>query len=72
MHQAGLAGRVVLAGVDLVDAFDAVPGSVPGLELVSAPVAAWEPRRSFDLITCVHGLHYIGDKLALLTRAAAG
>lgn len=70
VHQAGLAGRVILAGVDLVDAFDAVPGSVPGLELVCAPAAAWEPARSFDLITCVHGLHYIGDKLALLTRAA--
>lgn len=71
VNQAGLAGRVVLAGVDLVDAFDAVPGSVPGLELACAPVAAWEPGRSFDLITCVHGLHYIGDKLALLTRAAS-
>jgi SAM-dependent methyltransferase len=68
--EAGLAGRVDLTGVDLVDAFDAAPGSVPGLELVCAPVGAWEPARSFDLITCVHGLHYIGDKLALLTRAA--
>jgi len=47
VDQAGLAGRVVLAGVDLVDAFDAVTGSVPGLELVSAPVASWEPARSF-------------------------
>jgi hypothetical protein len=28
------------------------------------------PGRQFDLITCVHGLPYIGDKLALLTRAA--
>jgi SAM-dependent methyltransferase len=70
LREAGLAGRVELAGVDLVDAFDAVPGSVPGLDLVCAPVAAWEPARSFDLITCVHGLHYVGDKLALLTRAA--
>jgi SAM-dependent methyltransferase len=70
VHRAGLAGQVVLAGVDLVDAFDAVPGPAAGLELVCAPVAAWEPARSFDLITCVHGLHYIGDKLALLTRAA--
>jgi hypothetical protein len=25
----------------------------------------------FDLITCVHGLHYIGDKLGALTRAAS-
>jgi SAM-dependent methyltransferase len=70
VRDAGLAGRVDLVGVDLVDAFDAAPGSVPGLELVCAPVAAWEPARSFDLITCVHGLHYVGDKLALLTRAA--
>jgi SAM-dependent methyltransferase len=70
VREAGLTGRVDLAGVDLVDAFDAAPGSLPGLELVCAPVAAWEPARSFDLITCVHGLHYIGDKLALLTRAA--
>jgi SAM-dependent methyltransferase len=71
VHRAGLAGQVVLAGVDLVDAFDAVPEPTAGLELVCAPVAAWEPARSFDLITCVHGLHYIGDKLALLTRAAS-
>jgi SAM-dependent methyltransferase len=70
VRQAGLAGRVVLVGVDLVDAFDAMPGSVPGLELVCTSVAAWQPTQSFDLITCVHGLHYIGDKLALLTRAA--
>jgi SAM-dependent methyltransferase len=70
VREAGLAGQVDLAGVDLVDAFDAAPGSVPGLELVCAPVGDWEPTRSFDVITCVHGLHYIGDKLALLTRAA--
>jgi ubiquinone/menaquinone biosynthesis C-methylase UbiE len=64
VREAGLTGLVDLAGVDLVDAFDAAPGSVPGLELVCAPVAVWEPERSFDLITCVHGLHYIGEKLA--------
>jgi SAM-dependent methyltransferase len=70
VREDGLAGRVYLVGVDLVDAFDAAPASLSGLELVCAPVAAWAPGRSFDLITCVHGLHYIGDKLALLTRAA--
>jgi hypothetical protein len=26
------------------------------------------PVRSFDLITCIHGLHYVGDKLATLTH----
>jgi SAM-dependent methyltransferase len=71
LRRAGLAGRAVLAGVDLVDAFDPVPGPAPGLELVCARAGAWAPARPFDLITCVHGLHYIGDKLALLTRAAS-
>lgn len=28
------------------------------------------PTRTFDLITCLHGLHYVGDKLAVLTRTA--
>ena len=28
-------------------------------------------RPPFDLITCVHGLHYIGDKLGLIARAAS-
>ena len=37
--RAGLAGRAVLVGVDLVDAFDAAPGPTPGLELVCAPAA---------------------------------
>jgi trans-aconitate methyltransferase len=31
----------------------------------------WEPGQACDLITCVHGLHYGGDKLAVLTRAAS-
>ena len=66
----GLAGRVRLVGVDLIDGFDAAP-TVPGLELVTASVTSWTPDRAFDLITCVHGLHYIGDKLAVLTRAAS-
>ncbi|HEX8005464.1 MAG TPA: class I SAM-dependent methyltransferase [Trebonia sp.] len=71
LHAAGLAGRVTVTGVDLVDAFGPVPAPVPDLELVCAPVTAWQPTRSFDLITCVHGLHYIGDKLAVLARAAS-
>jgi SAM-dependent methyltransferase len=70
LRQAGLSGQAVLTGVDLADAFDPVPQPAWNLELVCAPVAAWAPARRFDLITCVHGLHYIGDKLALLTRAA--
>lgn len=72
LHRAGLAGRTALVGVDLVDAFAPAPpsGGGQGPELVCASVATWRPTRAFDLITCVHGLHYVGDKLALLARAA--
>ncbi len=68
---AGLAGRTYLTGIDLVDAFDPVPPSASAApDLIAASVVTWTPHRAFDLITCVHGLHYAGDKLAVLTRAA--
>lgn len=57
-------------GVDLVDAFDPAPAPAPNLELICASVVSWAPTRTFDLLTCLHGLHYVGDKLAVLTRAA--
>jgi hypothetical protein len=31
----------------------------------------WQPLHAYDLITCVHGLHYIGDKLGLVTKCLA-
>ncbi|MBE1462671.1 trans-aconitate methyltransferase [Kibdelosporangium phytohabitans] len=40
------------------------------MTLIAAPVSAWQPEDRYDLITCVHGLHYIGDKLGTLTRVA--
>ncbi|HET7013037.1 MAG TPA: class I SAM-dependent methyltransferase [Streptosporangiaceae bacterium] len=66
-----LAGRVSLTGVDLAGMFIPRPSPAPALRLVAASVTAWEPDRAFDLITCVHGLHYVGDKLATLIRAAS-
>ena len=63
--QASRQTTATLVGVDLVDAFDDGP-----VHFVCAPVDRFEPRQTFDLITCVHGLHYVGDKLALLARAA--
>ena len=66
----GEAESVRLVGVDLVDYFAPVPpgSSVP--EFVVASLADWEPVERFDLVTCVHGLHYVGDKLGLLARMA--
>ncbi|TDC86480.1 methyltransferase domain-containing protein [Actinomadura sp. 7K507] len=61
--------RVEIVGLDLVDHFvaDSVP---PELQLVTGSVTEWVPDGRFDLITCVHGLHYVGDKLGTLARAA--
>ncbi|USX51944.1 class I SAM-dependent methyltransferase [Lentzea sp. HUAS12] len=59
---------VTITGVDLVDHH--VPAR-DGLSFVVAPVDRWEPAGPVDLVTCVHGLHYVGDKLGLLVRAAS-
>lgn len=62
---------IEIIGVDLVDMFARRTGSLPNLRLIPASLATWQLDKRFDLITCVHGLHYIGDKLGLLTRAIA-
>ena len=62
--------EAAIVGIDLVDHF---LGEVrpPGLELIDASVSEWTTSRTFDLITCVHGLHYVGDKLGVMARAAS-
>ncbi|NES30154.1 methyltransferase domain-containing protein [Micromonospora terminaliae] len=67
----GLDHLVTIVGVDLVDFFDPTPVQGAALHLTCASVVSWSPPRRFDLITCVHGLHYVGDKLAVLTRVAS-
>jgi len=67
---AGLAGEVILVGVDLVPMFDVVPAGISFLKLERSSFINWQPHREFDLITCVHGLHYVGDKLGLICKAA--
>lgn len=67
----GLGSRVTIVGVDLVPLFCSQPPGLSFLQREAASLSAWQPQRRFDLITCVHGLHYIGDKLGLLERAAS-
>jgi SAM-dependent methyltransferase len=59
---------IQIVGVDLVDYFDRHE-DLPQLKLITSSLAAFHPDRTFDLITCVHGLHYVGDKLGMLARA---
>lgn len=70
LRQAGRAEQVALVGVDLVDTFQPTAAPDTRLRLICADLTTWTPDRRFDLITCVHGLHYLGDKLAVLGRAA--
>jgi SAM-dependent methyltransferase len=62
---------VEIVGVDLVGMFDRPDPALSCLRLVEASLNTWRPDRSFDLITCVHGLHYLGDKLGLIARATS-
>ena len=62
---------VKIVGVDLVQSSAGTEREYDCLHLVEASLTNWQPDERFDLITCVHGLHYIGDKLGLVARAAA-
>jgi SAM-dependent methyltransferase len=62
-------GRLHITGVDLVDFYAAPPS--PAVRFITASITDWQPdQAAFDLITCVHGLHYIGDKLRVLAQVA--
>ena len=69
VHDEGLDVKIV--GVDLVGMFLRSDPDLTCLRLVEASLSGWLPDRSFDLITCVHGLHYVGDKLRLIARAVS-
>lgn len=62
---------VEIVGVDLVGMFLRPDPGLTCLRLVEASLTGWRPDRPFDLITCVHGLHYVGDKLGLVARASS-
>lgn len=62
----GVGLDVAITGVDLVDAF--VASTATNLDLVEASISTWEPDEQFDLVTSVHGLHYVGDKLGVIER----
>ena len=57
---------VTLKGIDLVDTFPTVDKNITCIELKSESLITWTPDQTYDLITCVHGLHYLGDKLKVI------
>ena len=69
LDAAGWAGQVRIVGVDLIPMF--TPEEAPVVTLLAADVAAFTLDQPADLITCVHGLHYLGDKLGFLQNSYA-
>jgi SAM-dependent methyltransferase len=63
-------GNVHIEGIDLAGAF--MPNPLPNvLVLQKSGIEGWEPAGPYALVTCVHGLHYVGDKLAAIAKAVA-
>jgi SAM-dependent methyltransferase len=59
-----------IIGIDLAGMFCSFPSDLNCLTLLETSIEEYEPEQRFDLITCVHGLHYIGDKLFVIQKAA--
>ena len=62
---------IEIVGVDLVGMFRRPELGLTCLRLVEGSLNTWRPDRPFDLMTCIHGLHYVGDKLGLIVRATS-
>lgn len=71
VHDRGMDRKIEILGVDLVAPPSPSEPALRCLHFVSASLTTWQPTGQFDLITCVHGLHYIGDKLGVIARAAS-
>jgi SAM-dependent methyltransferase len=71
IHERGLDDWFEVVGVDLVAPPTPPEPEFACLRLIQAPLTQWQPTLRFDLVTCVHGLHYIGDKLGLIVRTAS-
>ncbi|MEM7390867.1 MAG: class I SAM-dependent methyltransferase [Verrucomicrobiota bacterium] len=59
--------KVECHGVDLIDGFPPTPPEA-NVTFYESSLHTWDCDIGFDLITCVHGLHYIGDKLGVLQK----
>ena len=70
-HDQGMDAKVEIVGVDLVAPSSPPRPNLTCLRFIDGSLVDWQPSDQFDLITCVHGLHYIGDKLGLIARAAS-
>lgn len=56
-------------GLDLVGIFPPIPPVyAQNLHLKAGSVGDWQPQVQYDLVTCIHGVHYLGDKLGFIQK----
>jgi ubiquinone/menaquinone biosynthesis C-methylase UbiE len=60
-----------IIGIDLAGMFRSFSSEIKSFQLIETSFENFNSETEFDLITCVHGLHYIGDKLAFLQKAVS-
>jgi len=61
--------RIQFIGIDLIDAFAESEPELDFITFKAGSINDIDLVGKFDLITCVHGLHYIGDKLGTIEKA---
>lgn len=66
LQKQNMQDKALLRGIDLVDSFTTIPPGITCVQFESISLLNWHPKEKFDLITCVHGIHYIGDKLKVM------
>lgn len=69
--RSGLQEKIKLTGIDLLEVIQPADEKKPFLSFEAASVVTWQPKMKYDLITCSHGLHYLGDKLKVIAMATA-
>src|SRR5262249_9456104 len=68
LAETGETERCHIEGIDLAGLFH--PNPYSGLlALREEGIESWRPIAQYALVTCVHGLHYVGDKLSAIAKA---
>ncbi len=65
------AKQISFTGIDLIDMFDPIPEECNSITMYARSFFNFESEQKYDFITCVHGLHYMGDKLEAIRKASS-
>jgi ubiquinone/menaquinone biosynthesis C-methylase UbiE len=70
-YDKGIQENIKLKGIDLLNSFQSIDKKITCIAFEAKSVVDWIPDQKYDLITCSHGIHYLGDKLKVIETAIA-